>query len=58
MIEYPEIKQYLGKPIKSSTRLIILSLIVIAMIIATIIFLISVGYINTSSPSKAGKIIT
>ncbi len=58
MIEYPEIKQYLGKPSKPSTRLIILSLVVIAMIIATIIFLISVGYINISSPSKAGKIIT
>jgi hypothetical protein len=58
MIEYPEIKQYLGKPIKPSTRLIILSLIIIAMIIATIIFLISVGYINISSPSNAGQVIT
>jgi hypothetical protein len=58
MIEYPEIKQYIGKPIKPSTRLIILSLVVIGMIIATIIFLISVGYINISSPSKTGEVIT
>ena len=58
MIEYPEIRQYIGKPIKSSTRLIIVALMILLIIIATIIFLFATGYVNISSPSKAGQVIT
>ena len=57
MIEYPEIRQYIGKPIKSSTRLIIVALMILLMVIATIIFLFATDYVTISSPSKAGKVI-
>ena len=58
MIDYPEIRQYIGKPIKPTNRLIILSLIVLMMIIATVVFLFATGYVNVSSPSKSGQVIT
>lgn len=58
MIEYPEIRSYIGKPIKPTNRLIILALMVLLIIVATIVFLFATGYINISSPSKAGQVIT
>ena len=54
MEDFPEVYQLVGKPIKPKTRLIIFVIIVILLILATIIFLISVGYINISSPTSAG----
>jgi hypothetical protein len=57
MIEYPEVRQYIGKPIKSSTRLIIVALMILLMVVATVIFLFATDYVNVSSPSKAGKVI-
>ena len=54
MEDFPEVYQLVGKPIKPKTRIIIFVIIVILLIIATIIFLISVGYINISSPTSEG----
>ena len=54
MEDFPEVYQLVGKPIKPKTRLIIFVFILILLILATIIFLISVGYINISSPTSAG----
>jgi competence protein ComGC len=58
MIEYPEVRQYIGKPIKSSTRLIIVALMIVLMVIATIIFLFVTDYVAVSSPAKTGQVIT
>ena len=52
---FPEIETLVGRPYGSSTRYILIGLLVILVIIGIVYFLIISGYINTVSPSDVNN---
>lgn len=52
MDSFPELNNYLGKPLNSSTRVLWIMIFIILITVAVIAFLLATGYVNVSSPTN------